>query len=140
MHGLVQFEKYSPQRTQRSFISKFYGSETGRNPAFCLVSDFPPGRRPLWPLRLPARRASLQLGEAGGRILPRHSPALSDDGGSHFRIPTSLPYSLFPTSASCRDMVPLYRTTAGPTSEFFCIQSSRALRGVGSTSRRPGQA
>jgi hypothetical protein len=33
---------------------------------------FPPGRRPLWPLRLPARRAcsleSLQLGEAGGRI------------------------------------------------------------------------
>jgi LuxR family maltose regulon positive regulatory protein len=31
-------------------------------------SAFPPGRRPQWPLRLPARRASLQLGEAGGRI------------------------------------------------------------------------
>jgi hypothetical protein len=25
--------------------------------------------RPLWPLRLPARRKSLQLGEAGGRNL-----------------------------------------------------------------------
>jgi hypothetical protein len=34
-------------------------------------SDFPPGRRPLCPLRLPARRASLQLGEAGGRIFSR---------------------------------------------------------------------
>jgi hypothetical protein len=49
---------------------------------------------------------------------------------SHFLIPTSefalpshLPTFFFiPPSASCRDIVQLYRTTAGPTSEFSPLQ------------------
>jgi hypothetical protein len=52
-----------------------------------VTSTFPPGRRSLWPLRLPARRASLQLGEAGGRI-----PTSAFQSLSHvlsFRIPHS---------------------------------------------------
>jgi hypothetical protein len=80
-----------------------------------LFSPFPPGRRPRWPLRLPARRASLQLGEAGGRIfsrgiVPPHRTTTGPNSlfplpYSHFRIPTShfrIPTSHFriPTSFS----------------------------------------
>ena len=38
-----------------------------------------PEGRPLWPLRLPARRQSLQLGEAGGRIPTSNFQLLSSD-------------------------------------------------------------
>ena len=48
-------------REQREEGEKL-GSWEGEN-----KSQIPPGRRPLLPLRLPAREQSLQLGEAGGR-------------------------------------------------------------------------
>ena len=54
--------------------------------------------RPRWPLRLPARRASLQLGEAGGRIfsrgiVPPHRTTTGPTSDFHFLCP------IFPTSA-----------------------------------------
>jgi hypothetical protein len=73
--------------------------------------------------------------------LPRHSPALSDDDGSDFRLQNShllsfppsefisFPASHLPTFSSSifsafrifsRGIVPPYRTTTGPPSEFIC--------------------
>ena len=60
--------------------------------ALCLFSEFPPGRRPLWPLRLPARLRPVGADD----YAPEGRACSSERPEAAFRIPHSQSFTLSP--------------------------------------------